>query len=306
MTDIRLKPDAATDQVLPFQVDSVDVRGRIVRLGPLLNDILHAHAYPTPAASLLAEALALTALLGSIFVKDGGQITLQARGNGPVHLLVCDYRMPGELRAYCGFDPERVAALDPSHLSPRLEHICGEGYLALTVEPPKQERSQGIVALEGEDLSEAAASYFNNSAQIPTVCKLAARYDGFRETWTAGGMLLQHLSRGEEGSTRLFASEEHVHWAHARTIAATLTAEELVDPSLSAEEILWRLYHETPPRVFSPKMLSRGCRCSLERVKSVLRQFSMEALMDMREPDGSFKMNCAFCSRDWVVERPNI
>ncbi len=302
MTDISLAVAAPIDLVLPFQIDALDVRGRVVRLGPLLDEILHAHDYPAPVAFLLAEALALTALIGSVLGNEGGQVTLQARGDGAVTLLVCDYLVPGQLRGYCSFDADKVACIEPQS---RLETLCGTGYLALTIEQKgTEERYQGIVPLEGEDISDLAATYFRNSEQLPTLCKLSARYDGLKQQWISGGLLVQHLSQGELGSERLFVREDHPNWAHARALAATLKIDEITDPSLSLETLLWRLFHETPPRVFETKSLSKGCRCSFDRVKSVLRQFSMEQLMDMREPDGSFKMNCAFCSKDWIVERP--
>ena len=302
MTSINLREAAPTDLVLPFTIDALDVRGRAVRLGPLVNEILRAHAYPAPVAFLLAEALALVGLLGSVLASDGGQITLQARSDGPVTLLVADYAVPGALRGYCSFDVEKLASLEPQ--AP-LEHLCGSGYLALTIDQPGvTERYQAIVPLEGRDLSELATRYFQSSEQLPTHCQLGARYDALEKRWTAAGLLIQHLARGEEGRERLFASTEHPQWAQARILASTLSADELTDRSLSLETLLWRLFHETPPRVFETIALTKGCRCSVDRVKSVLRQFSMEQLMDMREPDGSFRLNCAFCSRDWVIERP--
>jgi molecular chaperone Hsp33 len=302
MTDISLGTPPPIDLVLPFQIEDLDIRGRSVRLGPLLNEILHAHDYPAPVALLLAEALALTALLGSVLRNEDGQVTLQARGDGAIHLLVCDYLVPGQLRGYCGFNAEKLQGLDTK---PRLEALCGQGYFALTVDSKSTEdRYQGIVPLEGKDISELAATYFLNSEQLPTVCKLGARYDGIRHEWVAGGVLIQHLAQGEEGSERLSVRDDSPHWAHARALAETISSNELTDPSLSLETLLWRLFHETPPLVYESKAMRKGCRCSIDRVKSVLRQFSMEELMDMREPDGSFKMNCAFCSKDWVVERP--
>jgi molecular chaperone Hsp33 len=302
MTDIVLDAPAPIDLVLPFQIDDLDIRGRSVRLGPLLNEILHAHDYPAPVALLLAEALALTALLGSVLRNDDGKVTLQARGDGAINLLVCDYLVPGQLRGYCAFDAEKLIGLETR---PRLEALCGKGYFALTVDQKgTEERYQGIVPLEGKDISELAATYFVNSEQLPTLCKLDARYDGIKNQWVAGGVLIQHLAQGEDGGERLSVRDDNPHWSHARALAETISSNELTDPSLSLETLLWRLFHETPPRVFESKAMRKGCRCSIDRVKTVLRQFPMEELMDMREPDGSFKMNCAFCSKDWIVERP--
>ncbi len=302
MSGIALHPAAPLDEVLPFQVDALDVRGRALRLGPVLDAILASHNYPSQVTQLLAEALLLTGLIGSVLNTPGGLMTLQAKGDGPVNLLVADFRVPGELRGYAGFDAERLARLGPS---PRLEDLCGKGYLAITIEQPgTDERYQGIVPLEGANLAEAAQLYFQSSDQLPTTCRLAVRYDGLKSSWIAGGVLLQHLPRAEAGQTRLFASDDHPNWAHAKIMAMTVGMEELTDPSLPMADLLWRLFHQDGPRVFAPLALSKGCRCSRDRVQGVLRQFNFEQLADMREPDGSIVVNCAFCSKDWVFERP--
>jgi molecular chaperone Hsp33 len=302
MTDIALHPPAALDVVLPFQVDTLDVRGRAVRLGPVLGDILAAHNYPAVVTELLAEAITLTALIGTVLNTTGGLMTLQAKGDGPVHLLVADYRVPGEVRGYAGFDPEKLSALGSK---PRLEELCGKGYLAITIEQPgTDERYQGIVALEGSNLAEAAQAYFQSSDQLPTTCRLAVRFDSLKNQWIAGGLLLQHLPRGEEGQTRLSLNDHHPNWQHAKVMGHTVGLEELTDPTLPLADLLWRLFHQDGPRVYDTIPLVKGCRCSMERVQGVLRQFSFEQLADMREPDGSFKVNCALCSKDWIFARP--
>ncbi len=302
MTQIKLKDVAPLDEVLPFQVDSLDVRGRAVRLGPVLDAILANHSYPPVVTELLAEAILLTALIGSVLRADGGKMTLQAKGDGAVNLLVADFRVPGELRGYAGYDAEKIAALGPN---PRLEQLCGKGYLAITIEQPgTDERYQGIVPLEGENLAEAAQHYFQSSDQLPTTCRLAVRHDGLNNNWIAGGLLLQHLPRGEAGGERLFVAEDAPNWSHAKAMAITVGADELTDPTLPMTELVWRLFHEDAPIGYPSVQLSKGCRCSRDHVQSVLRQFSFEQLADMREPDGSIKVNCAFCSKDWIFERP--
>lgn len=301
--EVLLTPAGHNDRLLPFFIAALDVRGHVVRLDQVLNEVLQAHQYPPLVAHLLAEALTLTALLGAVLRDDGAQLTVQARSDGPVSLLVTDFRVPGQIRGYAAFDADKVAALNGQ---PRLETLCGQGYLALTIDQPttEQERYQGIVPLEGVDLAEAAQNYFETSEQIPTLCKLAARFDPLRGRWYAGGLLLQHLSKREEGGPRLFASEAHPQWQHVHTLAATTQADELTDPSLALEDLLWRLFHDDAPTVTAATPLGKGCRCSIERIQGVLRQFSFEELIDMREPDGSFRVNCAFCSKDWVIEAP--
>jgi molecular chaperone Hsp33 len=302
MTAIELKASAPLDDVLPFQVDNLDVRGRAVRLGPLLDDILASHSYPAIVTGLLAEAILLTSLIGSVVRADGGMMTLQAKSDGPVNLLVADFRVPGEVRGYAGFDAEKIASLGPN---PRLEELCGKGYLAITIEQSgTEERYQGIVPLEGANLAEAAQHYFQSSDQLPTSCRLAVRHDSLKNRWFAGGLLVQHLPRGEEGQERLFVSEDHPNWSHAKIMAQTVGADELTDPTLPMSELVWRLFHQDEARIFAGIPLVKGCRCTRERVQAVLRQFNFEQLADMREPDGSIKVNCAFCSKDWIFERP--
>lgn len=306
MSEINRLPLAPSDGILPFQIEALDVRGRLVRLGPVLNDVLAAHQYPAPVAFLLAEALALTALLGSVLRDGGAQVTIQARADGPVRLLITDYLVndvgTGQIRGYAEFDADKIAALSPA---PRLEQLCGTGHLALTIDQPgENDRYQGIVPLEGVDLSEATQTYFAASEQLPTVCKLAARYDALSGEWIAGGLLVQHLARSEGDGERLFASQAHPNWQHAKVLASSVKAAELTDPALPMTDLLWRLFHQDEPRVLPELPISKGCRCTRERIQGVLRQFSFEELMDMREPDGSFKLNCAFCSKDWVIERP--
>jgi molecular chaperone Hsp33 len=277
----------------------------IVRLGPLASDVLGAHSYPAPVAQLLAEALALTALIGSVLGGERHQMTLQARSDGPVNLLVADYAVPGQLRGYCAFDADKVA---PLPTDARLETLCGTGYLALTFDQPgaAEERYQGIVELEGANLADAAQRYFETSEQIPTFIRLATRYDGLRKAWTAGGLLIQHLPKGEVGGVRHFAADSlHPNWETALALAHTTSPEELTDPALSLDTLLWRLFHDQNARVFDSQAMTKGCRCTRERIQSTLRQFSFDQLMDMREADGSIRVNCAFCSKDFVFERPS-
>lgn len=303
--EIRLGIELPTlDQVQSFHVETLDVRGRVVRLGGVLDAVLGDHGYPAPITRLLAEALTLTALIGSALVEEGAQATLQARGDGPATLLVCDYMAPGAVRGYVGFHAARVAGVEPA--AP-IRDLLGDGYLALTIDRPGQDdgRYQGIVSLEGATLAEVAQRYFMSSEQLPTWVRLEVLHDPVAHRWYAGGMLLQHLPRGEEGGERLFVQDETPpNWQHATLIADTIRSEELIDPSVSFDTLLWRLFHEEKVRLLPAAPLHRGCRCSRERIQSVLRQFSFEELMDMREPDGSFKVNCRFCSKDWVIERP--
>jgi molecular chaperone Hsp33 len=281
------------DQPLVFTISERDVRGRVVRLGPALREILSAHAYPPVAEKLLAEALVLTVLLGSTLKDDGGQMTLQAaNGGGPVELLVCDYR-GGELRGYLKFDSERLASLT---LESSLQELFGEGYMAITFDQSAtKERYQGIVPMEGASIASAAEHYFDQSEQIPSLIRLAVGHDAAGEC-VAGGMLLQYLPEGEVGRERLETRRDRPEWEHVTAIGSTVKSDELVDADVSMETLVWRLFHEDKVRVDAGTKVFRTCRCDIGHVKYVLAQFPEADRLEMAEEDGSISVDCAFCS----------
>lgn len=291
------------DQPLVFTIAERHVRGRLVRLGPTLNTILSAHNYPPVAEKLLAEALVLTVLLGSTLKAKDGQMTLQAQtGGGPVELLVCDYRA-GELRGYLKFDAERLVEAGPA---PTLFGLFGEGFLAITFDQEATaERYQGIVPLDGASIGDAAEHYFEQSEQIPSLIKLAARHDA-EAGCVAGGLLLQHLPEGEVGRDRLHVRHDHPEWEHARAIAATLKDEEVTDPAHSLETLAWRLFHEDEVRVEPGLFVSRGCRCSADYFSGVLAQFPEGERRDMADEKGNIVVDCAFCSRLFPIPLEEI
>jgi molecular chaperone Hsp33 len=287
------------DRVLAFALPQRDARGRTVRLGPVLDEILSAHDSPTAIRHLLAEALVLTALIGTLLTEDAGQLTIQAQATGGiVDLLVCDYR-GGEIRGYVRHDGERLAALGTF---PSLQALFGpEGYLALTFDlAVTGQRYQGIVPLEGESLAEACQWYFARSEQIPTLIRTAVRWDG--QHCIAGGLLAQHLPEGEEGRARLHVRMDHPEWEHVATLAGSTRHDELVDPALSLEALVWRLFHEEAEvRVEKLAPLVRGCRCTAEHYASVLARFSDQDRDEMRDADGLIPVDCAFCSRIFKI-----
>lgn len=291
---------ANVDAALGFALPRRSARGRLVRLGPLLDEILSTHAYPAPIARLLSEALVLTALLGSTLKDSSGQLTLQAQTEGGiVDLLVCDYR-GGELRGYVRFDAERLAA----YAMPTLAELFGKGgrqggYFAVTFDQPAtDERYQGIVPLEGESLAQATEHYFAQSEQIPSLIRVAADDSGH----IAGGILLQHLPEGEEGRDRLDARLDPPEWQHVRMLGETIRAGELADRDLPLEDLLWRLFHEEDEiRLLFSLPLARGCRCSLERIRGVLARFPAGERAAMVDADGFIHVDCEFCSRLFPV-----
>jgi len=286
------------DAVLGVTVPARHARGRAARLGPSLDAVLSAHNYPLPIEKLLAEALVLTALLGSLLKDPGGQLTLQAQTQGGVvDLLVCDYK-GGELRGYVRHDPVKLA--DVAH-APSLKTLFGEGYLAITFDQPAtDERYQGIVPLEGESLGAAAQSYFTQSEQIPSIVRLAAeKTDG---QWIGGGLMFQHLPEGEEGRERLHTRLDHPDWDHVAVLAGSVRTEELTDPALPLEQLVWRLFHEEPEvRVLESAPLSRGCRCDPDYVRSVIARFPVEEREAMKGEDGVIRVNCEFCSTSFPL-----
>ena len=282
------------DRTLGFAILEQHARGRLVRLGPVLDEIMAAHAYPPVIEKLLAEALALTALLGATLKDESGQMTLQAQTeNGPIALMVCDYK-DSQLRGYVQFDAERVAAMP---VDPSLFALFGKGYLAITFDQAVTgERYQGIVPLEGGSLAEAAQSYFAQSEQIPSLVRLAHRHEADGRC-IAGGMLLQHLPEGEEGRDRLHTRLDHPEWQHVETLGRTVKDEELTDPDLPMETLIWRMFHqEKEVRVLGGSALSRGCRCNREHILGVLSRFPADEQAAMADADGLIKVDCAFCS----------
>jgi molecular chaperone Hsp33 len=287
------------DRALGFAIPARHARGRLVRLGPVLDAILAAHAYPPPIERLLAEALTLTALIGSTLKHAGGQLTLQTQSeSGVVQLLVCDYR-GGELRGYIQFDADRLAA---APADPTLFALFGQGYLAITFDQAATgERYQGIVPLDGATLAQAAQSYFVQSEQIPTLVRLGMERDadGRRR---AGGLFLQHLPEGEEGRERLHTRLDHPEWEHVAALGETMGADELADAAIPLETLVWRLFNEEDEvRVLAETRLTRGCRCTPEHIAGVLAKFPPEEQREMADGNGMIVIDCAFCARKFPV-----
>jgi len=296
MPTTELRTDVALGVAIPFR----NARGRVARLGPVVDQVLSNHKYPPLIEKLLAEALVLTALLGALLKEPGGQITLQAQTEaGAIDLMVTDY-LAGELRGYIRHDPERLADIGPN---PSLFALFGKGYLAITFDhPTMKERYQGIVPLEGESLGHAAQSFFAQSEQIPSIVRLAAekRDDGH---WSAGGLLFQHLPEGEEGRDRLHTRLDHPDWPHVAVLAGSVKNEELTDPELPLDDLVWRLFHdEDEVRTLPAIHLTRGCRCDPDYVRSVIARFPADERKAMVGDDGMIHVDCEFCSSSFAIE----
>jgi molecular chaperone Hsp33 len=295
------------DCVLPFAVEALDLRGRLARLGPALDAILTRHAYPEPVALLLGEAAALTVLLGTA-LKFEGRFQLQTRTDGIVDMMVVDFDAPDRLRAFARFNAARLE--EQGHAGPAA--LLGHGHLAFTIEQGAEvARYQGVAPIEGGSLEQAAHLYFQQSEQIPTYIRLAAGQvvtpEGAR--WRAGGLLAQFLPHSPERRRMADfhpgdAPEGHVHeerredesWVEAKALAATVEDHELLDPGLTPEDLAYRLFHERGVMAFPVQTLHESCRCSDERIETMLRNFSPRERDDMVGDDGMIGVTCEFCS----------
>lgn len=296
MTD---QTETFSDKLLGFTIPARNARGKAVRLDRAIDEILAAHDYPPAITHLLAEALVLATLIGGLLKDESGQLTMQAQTeSGVVRLLVCDYR-DGQLRGYVDFDRERLTELGAN---PSLFALFGKGYLAITFDMAGGKgRYQGVVPLEGETLAEACETYFAQSEQIPTLVRVAARAG--EDGCVAGGLLIQHLADGEEGRERLHTRMDHPEWEHVVALAGSTRHEELVDPALSLDALVWRLFHEEDEvRVQPGAPIARGCRCSAEHYQQIIGRFPEEDRADMRDESGKILVDCAFCSKVFEIE----
>jgi molecular chaperone Hsp33 len=303
------------DRVLPFAVEPLDIRGRVARLGPALDAILSRHAYPAPVARLLGEAATLTALLGAS-LKLEGRFQLQTRGDGPVDMIVVDFDAPDRLRAFARFDAARIAALTPA--DGRGADLLGAGHLAFTIEQGGDfSRYQGVVPLTGQGLEAAAHEYFRQSEQIPTFVRLAVAQSvtSAGSVWRAGGLMIQFLPNSPERQRQadidpgdappgaiVHEVPEDDAWTEAKALAATVEDHELVDPTLSSERLLYRLFHERGVKVFEARPITDLCRCSDDRVRGMLRGFTPQERSDMVGEDGRIGVTCEFCSTKRVYD----
>ena len=296
------------DIVQPFQIENQAARGKLVRLGGTVDRIVSQRNYPAPVATLLGELAVLAALVSSALKYDG-VLTVQAKGDGPVRMLVADATSAGEIRAYAAFDSatlDRVTA--GNWRTAPIPRLLGAGYLAFTIDRgPEVERYQGIVELSGGSLAECAHRHFLESDQNQAVFKLAVAPTGPSGTWRAGGMMMQRLP--ESGRTRLSGEapddELEEGWRRAIVLMAACTTAELVDDRLHPHDLLYRLFHEDGVRVFEPHALAHGCRCSRDRVEATLRSFPREEIVDL-EIDGQVVVTCEFCGARYAFDDAGI
>jgi len=286
------------DLVQPFRIDPFALRGRLVRLGPMVDRILSQHDYPEPVAAILGEAITLAVVLAGALKYDG-IFTLQTKSDGPVRLIVADVSTDGAVRGYAQFDQDRLDAVDAEAAgsggaSPSVPGLIGSGYIAFTVDQGEHtERYQGIVALTGATLAECAQHYFRQSEQIRAGIKLSVARSGPNGAWRAGGLMLQRVP--PEGGYGVIADDVEDGWRRAMVLMSSATAAELVDPQLSPHRLLYRLFHDEGVRVFETHPLEARCRCSRERIAGILRSFPPADIEEMRQ-DAVTTVTCEFCN----------
>ena len=298
------------DLALPFRAEASGVMGRLVRLGPAADEILTRHDYPEPVTKVLGAALSLAAMLGAALQTDA-KIILQTKTNGPLDLLVVSCESPGKLRGYANFDKAALAARPDITEA----ELLGSGHLALTIDPGgEHDRHQGIVAMEGQTLADAALTYFRQSIQLPTFIRLAVAKHFTAQGaqarawhWRVGGLMIQHLS--PDGGAGLpdrdilkgdgTGREDDDDWERTRILAATVEDHELLDPTLAPEQLLIRLFNEEGVRAYNPTPLVAKCNCSRERLGRILSRFEPADIATMVEPDGQIKARCEFCSTSY-------
>ncbi len=322
MTEAAAAPqigdDLGDDIVLPFRTLRSGVIGRLVRLGPAIDTILSRHDMPVPVAQALGEAVALTTMLGAA-LKFAGKLIVQTKTDGIIDFLVVNFEAGGHVRGYARYDKRRFAELAANGAPIEQGALLGRGHLAITIDQGgDMDRYQGIVALEGESLAQAALAYFRQSEQLPTFLHLAVarhyRAGAGSWHWRAGGLMIQSLAKagGSQAPRREGTDDGELHeeqaedWQRAKILAATVEYHELLDPTLSPQRLLYRLFHEEGVRALPPAPVEAYCRCSREWVEAFLRSFGEDGLADMREPDGSIKVTCEFCTASYRFEPGEI
>ena len=291
------------DLIRPFQIEGMTVRGRLVRLGPTLHQILTRHDYPDLVSQLLGQAIALSSALAGA-LKYNGVFTLQTKGDGPLSIMVVDVKTPGDLRGYAQFDANAIAAFQPN-ANPSIPRLLGAGHIAFTVDQEtRTERYQGIVALEGQSLADCAHNYFRESEQIETAIVLACGKAVDDGRWRGGAIMLQRLPEGDPAILargveieRGVVSEDD--WRRVVTLLASTRDSELMDPNLSGDDLLFRLFHEDGVRIFEPTKLQPGCRCSKKRAERILAQLPKIELPDLAV-DNQLIVTCEFCDASYT------
>jgi molecular chaperone Hsp33 len=308
---IRIKKDGTEQSglvddnvVQPFRLEKSNVRGRMVRLGSVLGEMMGQHNYPPPVSALLSDVVTLCLLLSGM-LKYEGIFTLQIKGSGPIRLLVADVTSQGEVRAYAGFDEAAVkkAAKRKKDIKNNYYHLLGKkGYIAFTVDQGSvNDRYQGIVELKGASIVDAVQHYFTQSEQIKTSFKLAVHPQD--DQWRTGAIMIQQLPDDNAGKGGEASIED---WTRAVMLLGTCTDGEMLSPALASADVLYRLFHEDGVRVYSPTKVKFKCRCSRAKVVNILRTIPRPELEEVCEQEGRVSIKCEFCSEEFIFEKKQL
>ncbi|MGI9488975.1 MAG: Hsp33 family molecular chaperone HslO [Geminicoccaceae bacterium] len=292
----------ADDISRPFQLEQTALRGRVIRLGDTVDVVLTRHDYPPAVSRLLGEMFVLAATLAG-GLKFNGTFSLQTRSAGPISLMVADCTHNGGMRGYAKFDATAVASVEKE----TVPDLLGKGHFAVTVDQDNQSQAyQGLVELEGESLTDCIHQYFRQSEQVKTGMKIAVEHldDGVGTSfWRAGAIMVQCLPEESQNGDGKDAIED---WRRTMMLLQTVKNAELIDPDLSPERLLLRLFHEEGVRIFDAQPLSFRCRCTRERVETLLRQFRPEDIASMKQEDGGLLVTCEFCNEAYRFEELEV
>ena len=303
----------ADDCVIAFRTDVSAVQGRLVRLGSVSQTIIAPHNLPIEAAALLGEALVLAALAGSV-LQDTGNIAVQTKTDGLVSVLYADCEAPGQLRGYARADTGSLNALSEAGETPSRTRLIGQGHLAFTFDIGNSaDRYQGVIAFEGASLADGAASYFEQREALPTFVRATAaqHYDASKPDnaaglkWRCGGLMIQYPDGRLDGDESASNAADDP-WQRVRMLTATIEDHELLDPNLTAEQLLLRLYHEEGIIIERVTPLKTYCKCSREKISNVLASFSDDDVKDMADDSGQITVTCEFCAKSYAFAADSI
>lgn len=297
------------DFIQPFMIDHSSIRGRMVRISKVLDTILNAHNYPLAVSCHLAEQIVIACMLSATLDK-GGILTVQAKGDGPVRFIVVDVIAGGTIRGYAEMDMEALnAVIGKSRTKPHpISAILGKGHLAVTFdEGNSEERYQGIVELKGETISDSFRGYFLQSQQGEISVNVAVRSpDEQHKKWVAGGVIIERMPIEGGKQKELTSEDQEDIWKRTKLFMQTLKPNELLEEANTPQNLLYRLFNEDGVWVYKLQPLKAGCRCSRERIRSVLKSIPKEELIASLDDKGKMSVNCQFCNKTEVFTRADI
>lgn len=298
-----------TDFVQPFLIDHSSIRGRLVRVGKALDDIIKAHNYPAAVSVHLAEQIVIAALLSATLDKDG-ILTVQAKGDGAVKYIVVDIMAGGVIRGYASVDEASLKKLIGKSKTTKhpISQIIGKGYLAVTLDEGKsKERYQGIVELQGKTITEAFKGYFMQSHQGEVHVHVMVRQpDKKNKSWAAGGIIIERMPIVGGKQTEVTEEEQNETWKRTKIFMKTLKDEEMLSTKITPQNLLYRLFNEDGVWVYKLQPLKAGCRCSRARVRTILKTLPKEELLEALNDKGKLSVNCQFCNKNEVFTRAEI